>query len=74
MQFIDTIGLTQPDPIVKTRRALKNMRAGERLELKASDPSCLQYIPAFCSNNGHHLLYARQEDGAILFEIEKGDS
>jgi len=72
MQFIDTSGLAQPGPVVKTRRALKAMRTGEKLELLANDPDCLRYIPAFCSNNGHHLLNARQEDGIILFEIEKG--
>ena len=72
MPFLDTSGLSQPGPIVKTRRALKTMRTGEKLELLANDPDCLRDIPAFCSNNGHHLLNARQSDGVVLFEIEKG--
>lgn len=51
---------------------LDGMAKGDRLVVTATDRAAVHDMPAFCSMSGHNLLMASEEDGKIIFEIEKG--
>jgi len=70
-QELDVTGLLCPLPVLRARRVLDNMKAGELLLVKASDPASVHDMPAFCKMTGHKLHMAHVEGGSYVFEIEK---
>ena len=46
-QQIDTSGLNCPLPVLKAKKALASLAAGDTLMLIATDPGAKQDIPAF---------------------------
>lgn len=61
-----------PMPVLKARRRLAGMAAGERLLIETTDPLALIDIPNFCRESGHTLVETRAVDGAHRFLIECG--
>jgi tRNA 2-thiouridine synthesizing protein A len=53
---LDATGLSCPLPVLKARKALREMAPGQTLELLATDPGAVEDIPAFCLTAGHELL------------------
>lgn len=50
---------------------VRDMGAGEVLEVRATDPSTERDIPKFCQFLGHTLLEHRQQGELFLYWIEK---
>jgi len=69
-QTLDTSGLNCPLPILKTKKALKGMAAGETLQLLATDPGSVADIAAFCKQTGNDLLESAEEGGTYSFLIK----
>ncbi|MCP4183063.1 MAG: sulfurtransferase TusA family protein [Hyphomicrobiales bacterium] len=69
-QILDTSGLNCPLPILKTKKALKSMAAGETLQLLATDPGSVADIAAFCKQTGNDLIESAEEDGTYRFLIK----
>lgn len=57
---LDTRGLNCPLPILKAKKALADMAAGQVLKVLATDPGALRDFQAFCKQTGHELLDAQQ--------------
>ncbi|MGD0441942.1 MAG: sulfurtransferase TusA family protein [Acidimicrobiales bacterium] len=55
-QVVDCIGLACPLPVVKTAQAIKNLVAGQVLELLATDPGVEPDMRAWSSRTGNDLL------------------
>ena len=53
---IDTRGLNCPLPILKAKKALAELEAGQVLKVLATDPGSLRDFQAFASQTGHELL------------------
>ncbi len=70
-QRLDARGLKCPLPVLKARKAMKALAAGEILEVLASDPSAPQDFRSFCETTGHHLRESSEEDGLFRFLLEK---
>lgn len=68
----DYTGLKCPLPVLKTRRALKQMSEGETALFMADDPAAPLDFEHFCETSGHLLKDTRQENDIFLFLIEKG--
>lgn len=68
---LDARGLNCPLPILRTRKAISAMGAGEVLEITSSDPGSLRDIPSFCEQTGHELLGSREAGGEYVFQIRK---
>lgn len=68
----DYTGLKCPLPVLKTRRALKQMSEGETALFMADDPAAPLDFEHFCETSGHLLKDTRQENDVFLFLIEKG--
>lgn len=69
--FLDTKGLKCPIPVLRARRAMKPLGAGEVLEIHATDPSSVQDFKAFCETTGDELLESREDEGVYVFRIRK---
>ena len=69
-QILDTSGLNCPLPILKTKKALKSMAAGETLQLLATDPGSVADIAAFCKQTGNDLVESAEEGGTYRFLIK----
>ncbi|MFQ5534481.1 MAG: sulfurtransferase TusA family protein [Sphingomonadales bacterium] len=71
MAEIDTSGLICPLPVLRARKALQALAAGEILEVRATDPAAVRDFPAFCESAGHILVHAEEDDGVYIFRIAK---
>ena len=67
---LDTQGLACPLPILKTKKAMREMGPGATLEVLATDPGSQQDFEAFCKATGHTLLSSEVNDGVYRFVIE----
>ncbi|HTZ79367.1 MAG TPA: sulfurtransferase TusA family protein [Stellaceae bacterium] len=68
---LDAKGLRCPLPVLKARKALKDVAAGGVLRVLATDPGAVKDFEAFCKTTGHRLLAHRAEGEVLIFEIEK---
>lgn len=71
-QDIDALGLLCPLPVLKARKRLLAMKAGEVLRLVASDPAAVIDVPHFCVEAGHTLLAQEPADAALAAQSPTG--
>ena len=76
--FIDARGLSCPLPTLKLRRALDKLKAGDQIELHATDPMSAIDVPHFCTQNNHILIQQTQASpvhnhDVMVFLIKKGE-
>ncbi|MBN8236271.1 sulfurtransferase TusA family protein [Halobacillus kuroshimensis] len=72
-KVLDAKGLACPMPIVKTKKAMKDVEAGEVLEIHATDKGAKSDLTAWAKSGGHELLKHEEEDGLFKFWIQKGE-
>lgn len=72
-KVLDAKGLACPMPIVKTKKAMKDVEAGEILEIHATDKGAKSDLTAWAKSGGHELLKHEEEDGLFKFWIQKGE-
>jgi tRNA 2-thiouridine synthesizing protein A len=53
---LDTRGLNCPLPILKTKKALADLAAGELLKVVSTDPGSVRDFQAFARQTGHELV------------------
>ena len=68
--LLDAKGLNCPLPILKARKALKDVPAGETLEILATDPGSVADFQAFCRQTGNELVEHSQDDDVYRFLIK----
>lgn len=68
---LDAKGLNCPLPILKTRKALKEVPEGETLEVMCTDPGSVADFQAFCRTTGNELVEHGEEKGVYTFLIRK---
>ncbi|MEI2362538.1 sulfurtransferase TusA family protein [Priestia megaterium] len=70
-KVLDAKGLACPMPIVKTKKAMNELEAGQVLEIHATDKGAKNDLAAWAKSGGHDLL--QTEEGDVLkFWIKKG--
>ena len=66
-------GLKCPLPILKARRCLEEMEAGEQIEFQTTDPGAPADFKAFCEMAGHKVIALKEDqNGDASIIIEKG--
>ena len=70
-QVLDTKGLNCPLPILKVRKAIEKMQAGEVLQVLATDPGAVADFEAFCRQTGNELVESSTDDGVYTFLIKR---
>jgi tRNA 2-thiouridine synthesizing protein A len=68
---LDAKGLNCPLPILKARKALKDVADGGTLEILATDAGSIADFEAFCRQTGNELLEHSEDDGIYRFLIKK---
>ncbi|RXT07927.1 sulfurtransferase TusA family protein [Ammoniphilus sp. CFH 90114] len=71
VKVVDARGLACPMPIVKTKKAIDEMQAGEVLEIHATDKGAKNDLTAWAKSTGHELVQDTEEDGTYKFWIKK---
>ena len=69
--FLDTKGMNCPIPILKAKKALVDVSAGEVLEIHATDPGAVADFEAFCRQTGNELMEHSEDGGVYRFLIKK---
>ncbi len=70
--ILDACGLFCPDPVMMLHNKIREVSAGQVLQVRATDPSTQRDIPKFCTFLGHELLEQGEKDGVYLYLIRKG--
>jgi tRNA 2-thiouridine synthesizing protein A len=71
---LDLAGLKCPLPALKTRKALKSLTPGDRLEVHCTDPLSVIDIPNLIRETGDKVEFTEQAERRIVFLIEKADA
>ena len=69
--ILDTKGLNCPLPILKAKKAINGLTAGDTLQVLATDPGAVKDFQAFCRATGHELVESGEDDGVYIFLIKK---
>ncbi len=69
---IDAIGLLCPLPVLKARKVLSEMAAGQILKITASDAMAQIDMPLFCREAGHDFIRMDDVDGGQAYLIRHG--
>ncbi|MDH5772176.1 MAG: sulfurtransferase TusA family protein [Rhodospirillaceae bacterium] len=70
-QTLDTKGMNCPLPILKTKKAIKGLNAGDTLEVLSTDPGSVKDFEAFCKSTGNKLMESSEDGGVFRYLIEK---
>ncbi len=68
----DCLGMLCPLPVLRARKRLMGMAAGQILRVLASDRMAAIDLPHFCAEAGHHYLGATDIDGGSAYLIRRG--
>ncbi|VAW50412.1 hypothetical protein MNBD_GAMMA06-1657 [hydrothermal vent metagenome] len=68
---LDASGLNCPLPILRAKKAIAALDAGQTLRIVATDPGSVKDFEAFCKQTGNELVSSGEEDGKFAFLIKK---
>ncbi|MGB7977336.1 MAG: sulfurtransferase TusA family protein [Roseiarcus sp.] len=68
---LDLSGLKCPLPALKTRKALKSLAPGDRLEVRCTDPLAMIDIPHLVGVSGDRWEIIERGERDTVFRIEK---
>lgn len=68
---LDAKGLLCPLPVLKLRKRLGPMTAGEVIRLATDDPAAIVDVPHFCAEQGHEMIEMSETPQGHLFYIRK---
>lgn len=70
--LLDATGLLCPLPVLKARRALRDISGGGILRVLATDPGAVKDFEHFCQTTGCELIESSQEAGGVFrFRLKK---
>ena len=70
-RMLDVKGLSCPIPIVKTAQAMKQLGAGDLIEVLATDPGSVKDFAAWSKATGNPIVETSQEAGVFRFLLQK---
>jgi tRNA 2-thiouridine synthesizing protein A len=68
---LDTKGLNCPLPILRAKKAIKDIPVGDTLEIEATDPGSVKDFDAFCRQTGNELVSSKDSGGVYQFVIKR---
>ncbi len=69
--ILDCQGLSCPLPVIKTKKAIDGMLAGQVLQMIATDRGSVNDMNAWSRRTGHPILSTEQENEVFTFYIRK---
>ena len=71
IEEVDARELQCPMPLLKAKRALNAMAAGEHLRVLATDKGSVRDFQVFAEQSGHRLLSSEEVEGVFIHVLEK---
>ena len=68
---LDASGLNCPLPILRAKKSLAGMQAGQILHIIATDPGSVKDFEAFAKQTGNELMESKEEGGKFYFLNKK---
>ncbi|OAS89066.1 MULTISPECIES: sulfurtransferase TusA family protein [Metabacillus] len=72
--LVDAKGLACPMPIVRTKKAMNEIEAGQVLEVQATDKGSKADIQAWAKSSGHQYLGTLEEDDVLKHYLRKSSN
>ena len=69
--ILDTKGLNCPLPVLRVKKAIKDVQPGEILQVQATDPGAVGDFQAFCKTSGNEMVDWKEDAGVFTFNIRK---
>jgi tRNA 2-thiouridine synthesizing protein A len=70
-KVLDAKGLLCPMPVIKARKAIKEIALGEVLQVLATDKGAVKDFEAWSRQTGNELLDSSEANGVYTFHIRK---
>ncbi|WP_294622321.1 sulfurtransferase TusA family protein [uncultured Roseovarius sp.] len=70
-ETLDARGLLCPLPVLKLRKRMVPLAAGDCIEMLADDPAAVVDVPHFCAEAGHEVVNMREADGHQIYVVRK---
>ena len=68
---LDATGVHCPEPVLRTAKAMRNVRPGETLTVLATDPVATIDFPYYCHHAGLELLSTTSRAEVLIFKMRK---
>tara|TARA_B100001029_G_scaffold64339_1_gene52131 strand:+ start:1529 stop:1759 length:231 start_codon:yes stop_codon:yes gene_type:complete len=68
---LDTSGLNCPLPIIKAKKEINGMDAGQILHIISTDPGAVKDFESFAKQTGNILLNSEEKDNKFYFLMKK---
>ena len=68
---LDTSGLNCPLPIIKAKKEINTMNAGQKLKIISTDPGAVKDFESFANQTGNELLNTEEKDNKFYFLLKK---
>ena len=68
---LDLRGLRCPQPVLRAKKALRDVPVGGTLVLECTDPLTEIDVPHFCNQTGHTLSGRQRKGKLFIFKIVK---
>ncbi len=68
---LDVRGLNCPLPILRAKKTLGDLTAGQVLKVTATDPGSVKDFQAFCKQTGNELLSHSEASSEFTFFMKK---
>jgi tRNA 2-thiouridine synthesizing protein A len=72
VSVLDAKGLSCPMPLLRTKKEIGKIDAGQILQIDGTDPGSRNDIPGWCTRAGHEYLGEKEETGYMSFFVKKG--
>lgn len=71
-KVLDAKGLACPMPVVRAKKAMDELQSGQVLEVHTTDKGAKNDLPAWAKASGHTVLEMKEDNGVLMFWIQKG--
>jgi len=69
--LLDVKGLNCPLPILRAKKAIKDLAMGSILEVHSTDPGSVKDFEAFCRQTGNELISSVEDAGVFKYQIKR---
>ncbi|MBI5043133.1 MAG: sulfurtransferase TusA family protein [Nitrospirae bacterium] len=70
-KVLDCKGLSCPLPVLKTKKAIEELKSGQILEMIATDPGSKNDMEAWANRTGNPIIGTKEDAGTYVFFIKK---
>ncbi|MDZ7724754.1 MAG: FAD-dependent oxidoreductase [candidate division KSB1 bacterium] len=71
---VDASGLQCPGPIKRLGDRMKELKPGDTIEIKATDPGFRNDVKSWAGMTGNHLLELSDKKGTLIARVQKGST